>query len=136
MFGRTPVVTSRQCAEGLASFAIGVVALLGIVMALGNLALWLYAQNVVVAAAQEAAVIASRENGTPALGQQTAQALLVSSLGPGASHVRTVDIRVDADLVTAEIRGEWPVVLMGPLVNAPLHATASLARERFRPGGR
>ena len=52
-----------------------------VVVAIGNLALWLYAQNIVVAAAQEAAVVASRENGTPLDGQRTARALLVASLG-------------------------------------------------------
>ena len=55
----------RQPAQALASFAVAGVALITIVLALGNVALWLYAQNTVVAAAQEAAVVASRENGTP-----------------------------------------------------------------------
>ena len=61
-----PRVTGRQPAQALASFAVVGVALVAVVLAVGNLALWLYAQNTVIAAAQEAAVVASRENGTPA----------------------------------------------------------------------
>ncbi len=75
----------RQPAQALASFAVVGVALITIVLALGNFALWLYAQNTVVAAAQEAAVVASRENGTPLGGQQSARSLLVASLGPSAN---------------------------------------------------
>jgi hypothetical protein len=130
-----PRVTGRQPAQALASFAVVGVALVAVVLAVGNLALWLYAQNTVIAAAQEAAVVASRENGTPLDGQQTARSLLVASLGPSADRV-TIDVRLDADVATAEVRGSWPVVLLGPLASAPLHATATLARERFRPGGR
>jgi len=126
----------RQRAQALASFAVAGVALVTIVLTLGNLALWLYAQNVVVAAAQEAAVVASRENGTPLEGQQTARSLLVSSLGSSAGRVTTIDVRVDANVATADVRGSWPVVLLGPLASAPLHATATLERERFRPRGR
>lgn len=126
----------RQPAQALASFAVAGVALVTLVLALGNAALWLYAQNAVVAAAQEAAVVASRENGTPLDGQRTARSLLVASLGPSAERVTTIDVRLDADVATAEVRGSWPVVLLGPLANAPLHATATLERERFRPGGR
>ena len=129
-------MTGRQPAQALASFAVVGVALVAVVLAAGNLAVRLYAQNTVIAAAQEAAVVASRENGTPLDGQQTARSLLVASLGPSADRVTTIDVRIDADVATAEVRGSWPVVLLGPLASAPLHATATLERERFRPGGR
>jgi hypothetical protein len=129
-------LSHRQPAQALASFAVVGVALVTVVVALANLAVWLYAQNAVVAAAQEAAVVASRENGTPSDGRQTARSLLVASLGPGAERVTAIDVQVGADAVTVELRGSWPVVLLAPLANAPLHATATLERERFRPGGR
>jgi hypothetical protein len=125
----------RDSAQALASFAVAGLALVAVVAALANLAVWLHAQNAVVAAAQEAAVVASREDGTPADGQRVARSLLAASLGPSAERV-TVDVNVGADVVTAEVRGSWPVLLLGPLASAPLHATATLARERFRPGGR
>jgi hypothetical protein len=126
----------RQPAQALASFAVTGVALVTLVLALGNFALWLYAQNTVVAAAPEAAVVASRENGSSLDGQRTARSLLVASLGSSAERVTTIDVRLDADVATAEVRGSWPVVLLGPLASAPLHATATLERERFHPGGR
>jgi hypothetical protein len=126
----------REPGQALASFALAGVALVTVVLTLGNLAMWLYAQNAVVAAAQEAAVVASRENGTSVEGQQRARSLLVASLGPSAERVTTIAVRIDANVATAEVRGSWPVVLLGPLASAPLHATATLERERFRPGGR
>ena len=126
----------RQPAQALASLAVAGVVLVAVVLALSNLALWLHAQNVVVAAAQEAAAVAAREDALPNEGQRTARALLVASLGSSAEHVTTIDVRIDPDVVTADVRGSWPVIMLGPLANAPLHATASLERERFRPGGR
>jgi len=125
----------RQPAQTFASFAVAGTALVMIVLALGNLAFWLYAQNAVTAAAQEAAVVASREDGTPQAGQQTAQVLLRASLGPGAEHVTTIDVSLDANAATATVQGSWPVVLLGPVTAAPLRATATIERERFRPGG-
>jgi hypothetical protein len=125
----------REPAQTFASFAVAGTALILIALALGNLVFWLYAQNAVTAAAQEAAVVASREDGTAQAGQQTAQALLRASLGPGAEHVTIVDIRLDANAATATVQGRWPVVLLGPMTTAPLRATATIERERFRPGG-
>jgi hypothetical protein len=119
----------------MAAFAVAGVALVGAMLALGNLALWLYAQNVVTAAAQEAAVVASREDGTIQDGQRRAQALLVAGLGPGAEHVTNIDVSINASAATASVQGTWPVVLLGPAASAPLHATATIERERFRPGG-
>ncbi len=129
------LASHRRPAQTLASFAVAGTALVAIVLALGNLAFWLYAQNAVTAAAQEAAVVASREDGTPQGALQTARALLAASLGPGAEHVKTIDISVDANVATASVQGSWPVVLLGPLTSAPLRATATIERERFRPGG-
>ena len=119
----------------MAAFAVAAIALVSVTLALGNVALWLYAQNAVTAAAQEAAVVASREDGSVLDGQQRARALLVASLGPGAEHVTRVDVSMDANAATANVQGTWPVVLLGPAASAPLHATATIERERFRPGG-
>ena len=129
------VRASRQPAQSMAAFAVAAMALVGVVLALGNLALWLYAQNVVTAAAQEAAVVASREGGTVLEGQQRARGVLVASLGPRADHVTRIDISVDANDATANVQGVWPVMLLGPAASAPLRATATIERERFRPGG-
>ncbi len=125
----------RHSAQTVAAFAVAGTALVFVVLALGNLALWLYAQNAVTAAAQEAAVVASREDGTAADAEQRAQTLLRASLGPGAEHVTSVVVTVDASTATARVQGSWPVVLVSTLADAPLRATATMERERFRPGG-
>src|SRR5579864_6528831 len=119
-------LNGRQPAQTFTSFAVAGTALVMTVLALGNIAFWLYAQNAVIAAAQEAAVVASREDGTLQAGQQTARALLQASLGPGAEHVTTIDITLDANAATASVGGSWPVVLLGPVTSAPLHATATI----------
>jgi hypothetical protein len=101
-----------------------------------DVVLWLHAQNIVVAAAQEAATIASREDGTVASAQQRATELLRAALGSEVAALEPIQIQVDADTATAEVRGAWRVPPLGPLVRMPLRARASVAREVFRPGGR
>jgi hypothetical protein len=126
----------ERCAgQALASFAVASTVLVVAVLGLGNLAFWIYAQNAVTAAAQEAAVVASREDGTAEDAQKTATALLVASLGPSADRISAIAVAVDPDAATATVRGNWPIVLLGPLASAPLAATATVERERFRPGG-
>jgi hypothetical protein len=127
---------TRQRAQGLASFAVGGVALVMIVLTMSNLALWLHAQNAAVAAAQEAVAQASREDAAPERASLVARAMLVASLGATAADTLSVTVQSDADSVTADVRGAWQMVLLGPRVTVPVHATARLARERFRPGGR
>jgi|SRR5713226_1690724 len=119
----------------MAEFAVGGVALAIVLVALVQLGFWLYAQNVVVAAAQEGAAVAAREDGTAEDGSMRARAFLVASLGPSADRVN-VQVQQDADVATADVSGSWPVAVLGPIVHAPIHASATLERERFRPGGR
>jgi len=106
------------------------------VLALGNLAFWLYAQNAVTAAAQEAAVVASREDGSAQAGQQTAQALLQASLGPGA-RLEVGDLTPGRDPV--QVR--WPGCrrCCGRQLGLPRYARARHRRTRAllgQPGGR
>jgi hypothetical protein len=129
-----PRRSARQRGDVIAEFAVSGVALAIVIVALVQLGFWLYAQNVVVAAAQEGAAVAAREDGTAEDGSQRAQALLVASLGPSADRV-TVRVQQDANQATADVSGSWPVMVLGPVVNAPVHASATLERERFRPGG-
>jgi Flp pilus assembly protein TadG len=124
-------------AQGLAEFAVISVALLVVVIGISNLAFWLYAQQVVTAAAQEAAVVASREDGTVADGREAGQSMLRAGLGATAvTEVADVAVWLDSEVARAEVRGRWPMTVGGPLLYVPLKATASLARDRFRPGGR
>jgi hypothetical protein len=45
-------------------------------------------------------------------------------------------VQIGMDSATAEVRGTWRVAPLGALVPVPLHASATILREQFRPGGR
>ena len=122
----------------LAESAVVVLLALLTVTALADVTLWLHAQNVTVAAAQEAAVVTARGDTGSDLdaaatrGQLVGRSLLQASLGPGAGQV-DVQVTVNTDTARAEASGTWPIAPFGQLLALPLHATASLTREHFRP---
>ena len=125
----------RLPAQGLAEFAVVVPALMGAVFTIIGIGFWLYAQVVVTGAAQEGARVAAREGATLAEGQRAAEQMLVGGLGQRGSSV-PVQVAGDADLVIVDVAGQFPIsVMLGQPVGMPLHASARLARERFRPGG-
>jgi len=128
----------RSHARGqvMAQFAVSIVALLSVTVAIADVALWLHAQNIVIAAAQEGATVASREGGTALAGRQAATEFLQAGLGPSADVIQQVQVQLDADTATVEIAGQWQVPPLGALVRVPLHARANMLREAFRPGGR
>jgi hypothetical protein len=108
---------------------------MGIVLTIIGLGFWLYAQLVVAGAAQEGARVAARELATPVDGQEAAERLLLGGLGARGASI-PVQVNQDADVVTVEISGEFPVsVMLGRPIGVPLRASARLVRERFRPGG-
>jgi Flp pilus assembly protein TadG len=129
-------VAGRARGHGLAEFAVTSLAVVGLIVGVADVALWLHAQNVVIAAAQEAAAVASREGGSPEQAQRAAQDLLQAGLGAEAADIQPAQVTMDADTVSADVRGTWRVALLGPLVSVPLHAQASMVREEFRPWGR
>lgn len=125
----------RAPAEGLAGFAATLPLVLFVTLVAVEFAFWLHAQGVVMAAAQEGARVAAREDGTAAEGERTARALLEAGLGASAGRVGLV-VQVGDDLVAVDAWGTWPVlVALDGAVSAPLHAQASVTRERFRPFG-
>jgi Flp pilus assembly protein TadG len=126
----------RVRGHGLAEFAVTSLAVVGLIVGVADVALWLHAQNVVIAAAQEAAAVASREGGSPEQAQHAAQDLLQAGLGAEAAGIQPAQVTIGSDTVSAEVRGTWRVALLGPLVSVPLHAQASMVREEFRPWGR
>lgn len=126
----------RSRAQGLAEFAVTAVVMLMLVVSVVDTALWLNAQSIVVAASQHAAAVGSREDGTAGAAEQAAWDFLRSGLGAGLTGITLVQVRLDADTATAEVRGTWPVAPLGSLVRVPVHATTSIVRDRFRPGGR
>jgi TadE-like protein len=120
----------------MAEFAIASVVFLSTVVAIIDLALWLHAQHVVIAASQEAAAVASRADGTNSQAVEAGWNLLRAGLGSGVAGIDRVDVQLGPETATAEVHGTWHVAPLGPFVPVPLHATTTMLREQFRPGGR
>ena len=77
--------------------------------------------------------VASSESGTLDRGTSAAQSLLHDGLGPNAAFVRLVPSQ-DASTVRFEASGTLPAIFpWGPATTIPLHASASMARDRFVP---
>ena len=95
--------------------------------------LWMHAEGVVTAAVQDGARVASSESGTLDRGTSAAESLLRAGLGPNAAFVRLVPSQ-DASTVRFEASGTLAAIFpWGPMTTIPLHASASMARDRFVP---
>ena len=115
---------------GLATLEVALITpvLLLVVLGLVQFALWYHAEQVVTAAAQEAAAQASLLTGSPAAAQQRAQVLLdgLSSIAQGEQvAVGPPDTGSISVSVTARLNGIIPGV-----VSLPLHATATSHLEK------
>jgi len=123
-------VDDRGGEAGLATLEVALITpvLLLVILGLVQFALWYHAEQVVTAAAQEAAAQASLSTGSPAKAQQRAQVLLdgLSSIARGTQVVvgppDTGSISVS---VSARLNGILPGV-----VSLPLHATATAHLEK------
>ncbi len=71
---------------------------------------WAYADNITLAAAQEAARAASAQGSDLEHGLEVGNALLQSGLGPSARLV-TLTGHEDATSVTVDVSGGWPLGL-------------------------
>ena len=95
--------------------------------------MWMHAEGIVRAAVQDGARVASSESGTLDQGSAVAQSLLRDGLGPNAALVQLAASQ-DASSVRFEVTGSLPALLpWGPAATIPLHARASMARDRFVP---
>jgi hypothetical protein len=95
--------------------------------------LWMHAEGIVTAAVQDGARIASSETGTLEQGRAAATSLVRDGLGPNAALVQLVTSQ-DAITVRFEATGTLPAIFpWGPMTTIPLHASASMARDRFVP---
>ena len=126
----------RARGQAIAEFAVASIVFLSTIVALIDLGLWLHAQNVVISASQEAATVGSREGASAVQAVGAARSFLQAGLGASASTIDTINVEIGPDVITAEVRGTWHVAPLGPLVPVPLHATTTMLREQFRPGGR
>jgi Flp pilus assembly protein TadG len=123
-------VDDRGDERGLATLEVALITpvLLLVVLGLVQFALWYHAEQVVTAAAQEAAAQASLISGSPATAQQRAQVLLdgLSSIARGTQvSVGPPDTGSISVSVTARLNGILPGV-----VSLPLHATATAHLEK------
>jgi Flp pilus assembly protein TadG len=123
-------VDERGDERGLATLEVALITpvLLLVVLGLVQFALWYHAEQVVTAAAQEAAAQASLATGSPAKAQQRAQVLLdgLSSTARGEQvTVGPPDTGSISVSVTARLNGILPGV-----VSLPLKATATAHLEK------
>ena len=98
-----------------------------------QVSLWMHAEGVVTAAVQDGARVASGETGTLDQGLAVARSLLRDGLGSSAPLVHLMP-REDASTVRFEATGSLPAIFpWGPVTTIPLHASATMARDRFVP---
>jgi Flp pilus assembly protein TadG len=116
-------------------FALTALIFFGLIFAIGDFGLWLHAQNAATGAAQLAAATAAREDGSPEAGQQAGQNFLHSALGQSAARV-AITVQISSDVASATADGHWTISPLGDRMSVPIQATATVTRERFRPGGR
>jgi Flp pilus assembly protein TadG len=115
---------------GIAFIPLAIV-LVGIV----QVAVFLYAQHVVVVAVEEGARVGSAEGRTLDDGVSYAQQLLKAGLGPTAADV-TLSAHHSGVWVVVDAEGALPLVVpYVPAWRLPLNAEAQARQEGFRPGG-
>jgi Flp pilus assembly protein TadG len=115
---------------GIALIPLTIV-LVGIV----QVAVFLYAEHVVVAAVEEGARVGSADGRTLDDGVSYAQQLLKAGLGPIATEV-TISAHQSGEWVVVDGKGVLPLVIpYVPAWRLPLDAEAQARREGFRPGG-
>ena len=120
--------SKSQQGQSLVELAVTLPFLLLAALALLQFSLYVHAENVVTTACAEGTIVASAENGTLGEGVATARSLVGAGLGrevndlavQGASGGRTVAL---------EARGTMPLLLLGPLVQLPLHARSVMIKE-------
>jgi Flp pilus assembly protein TadG len=114
---------------------IAVIPLAIVLVGIVQVAVFLYAQHVVVAAVEEGARVGSAEGRTVDDGVSYAQQLLKAGLGPTASDV-TISARHNGEWVVVDADGGLPLVIPYiPAWRLPLNAEAQARQEGFRPGG-
>jgi hypothetical protein len=100
-----------------------------------QVAVFLYAQHVVLAAIEDGARVGSAQGRTIDEGVSYAKQLVSAGLGPTASDV-AIDGHTDGDWIVLDSRGTLPLIIPWiPVWQLPLNAEARARQETFRPGG-
>ena len=124
----------RSVAQALVEFALALPLVVSLTLGVLQLVLYAHARDVVTGAVQEAARVSAEDGRGLDDGYARAQALIGAGLGRSLDQV-TVGGSMDAELVSMRADAVLqPIVPIG--VTLPIHATAWVSRERFRPGGR
>jgi hypothetical protein len=104
-----------------------------VVVVVAQTAFWLHAENVAIAAAQEAARAASAQGSDLEHGVAVGQALLDAGLGPSGAHVQ-LTASEDATSVTMSAHGSWPLLLGSNAALAlPISAEAHVVKDAWTP---
>lgn len=122
---------TSQHGQGLIEFALTLPVLLLVVLAILEFALFVHAQNVVITACAEGALVAAAEDGNVNEGVATAQGLLDAGLGSSAQAV-TVQAEDGGATVTVMARGHLPLLLPGFGGVLPLSARSVMVKEGIR----
>lgn len=111
--------------------ALLVPALSLLVAAMLQVALWMHASHVALAAARQGARAAAVEHGTAAQGRATARDY-VTTLGPNI--LSRVDVRATRTATTARVEVRARAVSLIPGINLSVSEVAQKPTERFRAG--
>jgi len=108
--------------------------LFGVLVAVAvQVGLWAYADNISLAAAQEAARAASAQGSDVTHGLEVGNALLQGGLGPSAGLV-TLTGHEDATSVTIDVSGGWPLgVGTASLLSLPLDNEVRMLKQVWAP---
>ena len=130
------LLSTRACsAQALVEFALALPLVVMLSLGVLQLALYAHARDVVTSAVQEAARLSAEEGRSMEDGFARARALTSAGLGSSLDPL-SIDGSLDAEIVGMHIDAGLRPILPLPLVGRlPLRADASVARERFRPGG-
>jgi len=126
--------TRDEAGAAMVETALAFPLLILVAVGVVQFALFVHAQNVVLAAAQDGARVAAAEDRSVGEGVAHAQALLRAGLGPSAEAVRVRGAE-DGEVVMVETQGRLRLIL--PWVgdaSLPLHAQAAMTKEHFRRG--
>jgi Flp pilus assembly protein TadG len=123
----------RQHGQSTVEAALLAPLILSVVVLTAQTAFWLHAENVAVAAAQEAARAASAEGSDLQHGLAVGQQLRDAGLGPNGAYVR-LDGSEDAASVTVTATGSWPLLLPATsLLALPISAQARVLKDTWQP---
>jgi hypothetical protein len=122
-------------AQALVEFALVLPLMTTLCLGVVQLVLYAHARDVVTSSVQEGARLAAEDGRGLDEGFVRARLLVAAGLGASLEPLQ-VDGSVDVEVVRVRIDTALRPILPLPVPGGlPIHAEASMARERFRPGG-